>query len=496
MQDNEPINLTYGQMSDMVNRIEQIPSLSGEGAPTTSTPAFHLGQTYIDTTTGDMYYCSSAVSESGGLPEYVWEPVAGEAPEYTAGDGINISEQDVISATNTGKAKVLTTDDYNWPTTGTKTSVALWLLPDGIYYVPRDISTSATSMYAGPESGFVLVAHNHDQTSSKTRLDIFDVIGNQYTYTDNDDGTLSSGGSYVVLGNMVTDNLSSTSSTRPLSAKQGKVLKDFIGDLTNLTTTDKTNLVAAINEAAAGGGGGGPTVVQTTGESTTDVMSQNAVTKMIYPRPSYNGAIQIGSGQNDDSGVSIFGRIYTNGRFSVAIGGSPSSPATVAGNGDAMYSVAIGDSTSAGKGRYSVAVGSSAYTNWGSASGNYAGNTAIGGYAKVQSDSGGAVKFATAIGFGARATMTGQMDISTTEKGNIGYNDTKYRLLTGLYDPQNDHDAATKGYVDPTTDSSAPTTATVGRLGQIYIDTSTATAYMCVAADTATPSYTWKQITA
>lgn len=53
-----------------------------------------------------------------------------------------------------------------------------------------------------------------------------------------------------------------------------------------------------------------------------------------------------------------------------------------------------------------------------------------------------------------------------------------------------------KDLVDPTTDSSAPTTATVGRLGQIFIDTTNADAYMCVAVDSVTPSYTWKQITA
>lgn len=85
-----------------------------------------------------------------------------------------------------------------------------------------------------------------------------------------------------------------------------------------------------------------------------------------------------------------------------------------------------------------------------------------------------------------------------TKNTNIydGYNSTNYRIISGVHDPQNAHDAATKGYVDPTTDSSAPTTATVGHLGQIQIDTTTATAYMCVAVDTVTPAYTWKQITA
>lgn len=50
--------------------------------------------------------------------------------------------------------------------------------------------------------------------------------------------------------------------------------------------------------------------------------------------------------------------------------------------------------------------------------------------------------------------------------------------------------------ITPTSGSGAPTTSTVGILGKIYIDTDTDTAYMCVKADTTTPEYTWKQITA
>lgn len=55
----------------------------------------------------------------------------------------------------------------------------------------------------------------------------------------------------------IVDGLTSTSATVPLSAKQGKVLKDTldttdgkIGTLSNLHTTAKTNLVAAVNEVA------------------------------------------------------------------------------------------------------------------------------------------------------------------------------------------------------------------------------------------------------
>ena len=48
--------------------------------------------------------------------------------------------------------------------------------------------------------------------------------------------------------------------------------------------------------------------------------------------------------------------------------------------------------------------------------------------------------------------------------------------------------------ITPTTGSSAPTSATEGILGKIYIDTTTETAYMCVASSGGVQ--TWKQITA
>lgn len=43
-------------------------------------------------------------------------------------------------------------------------------------------------------------------------------------------------------------------------AADAKAVRDLIGDLANLDTTDKTNLVGAINEAAQSGGGGGGSV--------------------------------------------------------------------------------------------------------------------------------------------------------------------------------------------------------------------------------------------
>ena len=48
--------------------------------------------------------------------------------------------------------------------------------------------------------------------------------------------------------NVVEDNLISESKINMLSANQGRVLNEKIGDLNNLVTTDKSSLVGAINE--------------------------------------------------------------------------------------------------------------------------------------------------------------------------------------------------------------------------------------------------------
>ena len=486
MQDNEPINLTYGQLSDMVNRIEQIPPLYGVGAPTSSTPAFFLGQTYIDQETGKSYYCSGVEEESGdesgAIPAFIWKEggksyVAGQNVQingneisatdttYTAGTGLALngtqfsadttvlatqtdlaSKQDTltaganiqinnntISATDTtysdftgtdgttagtaglvpapattdagkflnangsweevqtGGVIELTTADYNYPTNN-PTQVSLYLLDRGIYTWGSGVVVRAGKASGTLDEQSVAVVENPGGANNRKIWVMND--GSSYFsgipslfrgYTIASNGNeLSMRG--AVMNEQIVNNLTSTSTANALSANQGRVLKGLIGDLTNLTTTDKTNLVAAINEAAAGGGGG-PTVVQTTGTSTTDVMSQNAVTSMVFADPSTKYQVQIGNG------------------------------ATASGN-------------------QAIAIGNSAYTNKARAIAVGQGANALG----VNS---------IALGAGSGADVQGQMDISVIRYGNYsGYNNSNYRLLTGLYDPQNAHDAATKGYVD------------------------------------------------
>lgn len=158
---------------------------------------------------------------------------------------------------------------------------------------------------------------------------------------------------------------------------------------------------------------GGPTVVQTTGASTTKVMSQNAVTDMIVPRSS-DDALWI----NNPKGANTI-------------------PTTLA-----AYSVTINPSTGATGGAGATATSAIAIN--GTASGHSA--VAIG--VNTTATQRGAI----ALGRGASATSVGEMNIGTNDT-TAGYNNTAYRLLTGVHDGQNAHDAVTVSQVNSVIDA-------------------------------------------
>lgn len=168
-------------------------------------------------------------------------------------------------------------------------------------------------------------------------------------------------------------------------------------------------------------GGGGPTVVQTTGTSTTDVMSQQATSQLIYP-----------SAHEVDKDRIAIGKVAAAQPSAIAIGGFYSSFPTQA----------FGSS--------SIAIGSNARTDLNSNS-----SIVLGDANAQASDRGIAIgqqtnvtaRGAIALGTCANASTVGEMNIGSSQT-SYGYNNSNYRLLTGLYDPQSAHDAATKGYVD------------------------------------------------
>lgn len=307
----------------------------------------------------------------------------------TAGTNISIASDNVISATDT------TYSDFTGATSGTAGTAGLVPAPasgETDKYLKSDGSWATVSQYSLPAAtastlGGVKIGTN-------LSMDANDVLSATDTTYSNFVGT---DGSTAGTAGLVP---------APAATDAGKFLK-----------ADGTWDTA---------GGGGPTVVQTTGTSTTNVMSQNATTSMVYADPATKENVAIGSEQNVSAGYRsvVLGksaRLSNQASDAVCIGSlaSASTGGTVVGGG-----------ASAGPGR-TVAIGVGAYTH-----SNIAANPAEG---------------AVAVGAFAYATKKGQFDISTmaSSVGNtLGYNNSQYRLLTGLYDPQSDHDAATKGYVD------------------------------------------------
>ena len=121
-------------------------------------------------------------------------------------------------------------------------------------------SASATSAEASAETarinyGSPLVASTVSAMTELNRVYVY--TGSETGYTTGNwyyfDGTTwVSGGVYNGEG-INTDTTLSVSGM----AADSKAVGDVVGDLANLDTEDKSNLVAAINEAAQSGGGGG-----------------------------------------------------------------------------------------------------------------------------------------------------------------------------------------------------------------------------------------------
>lgn len=187
-----------------------------------------------------------------------------------------------------------------------------------------------------------------------------------------------------------------------------KTYSDFVG--TDGTAAGTAGLVPAPATTDAGkflkadgtwdtAGGSSVTVVQTTGTSTTDVMSQNATTSMIFQDPSTKRRVQIGDSANANAGSAI------------AIG----QDSGVGSVTSATSSISIG-ADSRGRAKGAIALGA------------YSGNSNT--YSMSQ----------------------GEMHIGTRDT-SYGYNTSNYRLLTGLYDGQSDHDAVTVAQVNATIDA-------------------------------------------
>lgn len=175
--------------------------------------------------------------------------------------------------------------------------------------------------------------------------------------------------------------------------------------------------------ATGGGGGDAPTVVQTTGTSTTDVMSQNAVTSMVFADPGTNERILLGNTATNTSPGSV---VIGKGASS-----SQSSGEVVIGKGAHAYNgdrcIVIGEVANSGS--------------------NCLKGVALGYFANVGTNS-----YSVALGSEAVTSRSGEVNIGTGTNSH-GYNNTNYRVIGGVHDGQLAQDAVTVNQVNSVIDA-------------------------------------------
>lgn len=467
---------------------------TGYGAPS-NTDYGTLGKMYVDTSTGTIYYCSDIDTSDPEQYLYTWSVLSGGGSAYTE----------------------LTTADYNWPTSNPD-GIAIWLLSDGMY---RNSTGSNIKMY--------MSTHNTNQLGNNRSFIKMSQNGEPYTiyntneynqmqyYLGRTDGSLSV--TYTVLTrDQIEDSLNytGTSQRKALDACQGKALKDLIDSLViknaGAPTTATVGTVGMLYEDTTNGklyqctaidttdpqnpsytwseiGGGGVTPVQTTGTSTTDVMSQNAVTSMVYA----SGYDPTSSSSDIRIALGKYGYMGGKDSFLVGYSNGTRSFSDYTINIMGSYAVGIGD----------ITIGYSANTRTGSSGNTIIGyHAGAGEYAKdnvIIGSQGGInsnTSYSVALGSYSKPLSSGEVNIGLTSIGaGHGYNNSNYRLISGVYDGQGLHDAATVAQGN-TLATSAPTTTTEGVLGQLYTDTTNMHTYQCTAIDTTdpdNPSYTWTQ---
>lgn len=309
---------------------------------------------------------------------------------------------------------------------------------------------------------YVLETTTDTKITDATLVAQLDALSQATTYYGETNILVAATGTNLVASSKFTvyKNSAAGVATREAVPADAPTYSDFIGTDGNTpgtsglvpapATTDVDKFLKSDGTwaTAGGGGGGGVTPVQTTGTSTTDVMSQDATTKMIYPDIANKPyKMVIGEGYiNSNKGVVINGRLGNNALDGIAIGCMDSSPAQIGTSGRAYYSIAIGRDSAASRGDNSVAIGSSSTCSSGQNTGD---NVAI-GYNSYAGNASGTRT--VALGAYAKTTRTGEVNVGTGGN-NYGFNSTDYRVIGGVHDGQLAHDVATVGQINATIDA-------------------------------------------
>ena len=387
---------------------------------------------------------------SAGTAGLVPAPVATDAGYFLSASG----DWEEIPASGGGMTE-LTTADYNYPTDN-PSCVALWLLEPGIYSWADDVAFRANSSWT-------------DQTNSPGTGIIWDAGNDQLGMAFDYKG---SGHWYQLINSTTGQSIWVNRGLVNADVYQGG---DFNKVRIGYSTTSSGTRTTAIGKSASATAT--DAIVIGTSANTSSTSATDAIVIGNSATASAPSAIVIGKSaqSNTGNGIAIGNNVKGSG---IAIGQNISS----------SIGIAIGN-TAQSQGTSAIAIGSSAKAS-------ATRGIAIGDSTEIATSA----HHSVALGSYSKVTQKGEVGIGLISGSTYGYNNSNYRLLTGLYDGQSAHDAATKGQLDTAIingGTTAPTTTTVGAVGTLYsaVVSNTAHLYACTAIDDTTdpqnPSYTW-----
>ena len=201
------------------------------GDDTTVPPAvgkYHNVLLYYEANQKSYLYSSDGVPTllANGLTDYE------EAINLPQINGIeligNKTASDLGLASSSQVVKNLSVDDYDYPDNN-PIGVALWQLPDGIYHNPRFVEVYTNSVSHFSASSYWIKVSG----GNATQIYGFDGGGDtiRIYWVNPTTGECQDRNRIFLKSTDCVDSLTQTTINRPLSANQGKVLKDLIDSL-------------------------------------------------------------------------------------------------------------------------------------------------------------------------------------------------------------------------------------------------------------------------
>lgn len=359
--------------------------------------------------------------------------------------------------------KELSTADYNYPTANPD-RVALWLLDNGLYTAPAGVMVAASTTsypWYNTSDKTILVGGSNTVKGIYTFLNgKVDVVTTQTS-----DGVEAD--EYTLLKSTQVLQTTGQSSTDIMSQKSITDALDDKADDINFTGTDGTmagtaGLVPAPAttdvdkflksdgtwDTAGGGGGGGDTVYS---DKTTSNSSDGGA---VYIGPLNVNQEELPDPTTTDNNYRYFWALPFDTSGNNNFGEPNNESINIGGKNAGSYSTLIGYRNNGQNTSNNIGIG------WQVDVGGFGNNIAIGNSATSSNSNAIALgrqaqtgaNSSVALGAFANTTRVGEVNIGTTSSA-YGYSSTYYRVLGGLYDGQQTHDAVTVNQVNSVIDN-------------------------------------------